>query len=450
MYQNTSQLGTGLVATNKVKQPLQLRGATAPPQTTGNNHTTTAIAKPLGGTLAGGNMHTTTTTPQQTAGGLNGNIRPPQYNSSSRPQPPSVSPLGQTRPMQPSSSSFAGNRPAGQNQNAGFDRYDEFRDSALGQAMRTLQPQIDSNNSRFEQMMVGRGIQPGTEQYNRQRELLDRGNNDMLSQAAYGAQQQGLAAQNQAWNQGYQYDALANALNQSQIGANASMYGSRLGADASMYGSDAAARASMYNSDNSAGASRYGADLAHALGINRLNENAYQFDANDIFRNQQHDGQMGLAWANQGLGQQNQDLQNWIAQQNAQQNWFNNLSGTLSNSPAASFTGGDLVGSMQNAGQNQANANAGAAGNIGGMLGGLLGLIPFSDRRLKKNIKYIGKQDGVKVYEFDYKDAVHGIGRYRGVMAQDVIKTHPKAVYNVGEYMKVDYSKLPVNMERVA
>lgn len=72
----------------------------------------------------------------------------------------------------------------------------------------------------------------------------------------------------------------------------------------------------------------------------------------------------------------------------------------------------------------------------------------WSDFRLKENISLVGRSDeGVNIYEFDYKDDNHGKGRYRGVMAQEV----PHAsIENDNGYLSVDYSKLDVNFERVA
>ena len=71
----------------------------------------------------------------------------------------------------------------------------------------------------------------------------------------------------------------------------------------------------------------------------------------------------------------------------------------------------------------------------------------FSDRRLKENIKQIGTSpQGYKIYEFNYKG---GKTRFRGAMAQDVIKKNPMAVGIDQNHLTVDYSKIDVNMEVV-
>ena len=71
----------------------------------------------------------------------------------------------------------------------------------------------------------------------------------------------------------------------------------------------------------------------------------------------------------------------------------------------------------------------------------------LSDRRLKKNIKLIGKSpSGLKVYAFEYINKVLGNGIYQGVMS-DEIPSH--AVINNGKYDMVDYSKIDVEFKKI-
>lgn len=108
---------------------------------------------------------------------------------------------------------------------------------------------------------------------------------------------------------------------------------------------------------------------------------------------------------------------------------------------AANFQGSSganlLTGSANaQAGGITGAANAQAAGLVGGqnafnqginnLLGtGLTAAAIFSDERLKKNLVYIGEEDGMPVYEFSYSgdDA-----RYIGHMAHDVAVYDPAAV----------------------
>ena len=70
-----------------------------------------------------------------------------------------------------------------------------------------------------------------------------------------------------------------------------------------------------------------------------------------------------------------------------------------------------------------------------------------SDIKLKENIEEVGvSPDGYKIYEFNYKGFKD---RWRGAMAQDVVKKNPMAVGIQDNHLTVDYSKIDVNMELV-
>ena len=91
-------------------------------------------------------------------------------------------------------------------------------------------------------------------------------------------------------------------------------------------------------------------------------------------------------------------------------------------------------------------ANAANAGPMSWFFGG-----SASDRNLKDNIKQVGiSPKGYKIYEFSYKGANR---RFRGVMAQDVVKKNPMAVgiasTNNLNFLTVDYSQIDVDMELV-
>ena len=70
-----------------------------------------------------------------------------------------------------------------------------------------------------------------------------------------------------------------------------------------------------------------------------------------------------------------------------------------------------------------------------------------SDMKLKENIEEVGvSPNGHKIYEFNYKGFKE---RWRGAMAQDVVKKNPMAVGIRDGYLTIDYSKIDVNMELV-
>jgi hypothetical protein len=75
-----------------------------------------------------------------------------------------------------------------------------------------------------------------------------------------------------------------------------------------------------------------------------------------------------------------------------------------------------------------------------GQMAGMAAMMMMSDRRLKDSITRIGElDDETPVYTFKYKgeETFHV-----GVMAQDILETHPEAVHIVDGFYAVDYSKL--------
>jgi hypothetical protein len=87
--------------------------------------------------------------------------------------------------------------------------------------------------------------------------------------------------------------------------------------------------------------------------------------------------------------------------------------------------------------------------DIGGLLsGGAKAYTAFSDLRLKDNIVWIGTtKKGIPLYEFNYKSEPKQ--RWRGVIAQEVRKVMPSAVFETPSgFLAVDYAKLGIKMER--
>lgn len=70
----------------------------------------------------------------------------------------------------------------------------------------------------------------------------------------------------------------------------------------------------------------------------------------------------------------------------------------------------------------------------------------FSDIRLKEDIIPVGKENGHNIYEFSYKGRPE---RYIGVMAQEVIETHPEAVIETPYGLMVNYSEIGVKYPEV-
>ena len=99
---------------------------------------------------------------------------------------------------------------------------------------------------------------------------------------------------------------------------------------------------------------------------------------------------------------------------------------------------GSLLGSKAGS-----SAIMGGISKAVGFIGGL-----FSDQRLKSNIQQYGTLDnGVKLYTWDWNEVaigkgIGGLPTY-GVLAQDVQKQFPEAVYSGPDgYLRVDYNKV--------
>tara|TARA_R100001463_G_scaffold47175_1_gene95952 strand:+ start:1506 stop:2414 length:909 start_codon:yes stop_codon:yes gene_type:complete len=110
----------------------------------------------------------------------------------------------------------------------------------------------------------------------------------------------------------------------------------------------------------------------------------------------------------------------------------------------------DMESSEFNAAQqqttgSQAQKDQGVDNIVGGGIDFLTSAI--SDRKLKKNIKLIGKSpSGIKIYLFEYKDKLFGEGVYQGVMSDELSSD---AVINGNNYDMVDYSKIDVEFKKI-
>jgi hypothetical protein len=111
-------------------------------------------------------------------------------------------------------------------------------------------------------------------------------------------------------------------------------------------------------------------------------------------------------------------------------------------------TRGNVLGSQVN----QFNAGQAAEAEVMGALvgAGTTAAFKYSDRRLKENIKLVGRDERtmLPLYEFEY---IGGSGkRYLGVMADDVEQKFPAMVYNMPDgYKAVNYAGLGIEMVEV-
>lgn len=167
------------------------------------------------------------------------------------------------------------------------------------------------------------------------------------------------------------------------------------------------------------------------------------------------------------LQSQLQGIQTAEAQRAAR---FNEISSLLGRSQVGSgisfgemqsgYQGLDLMGveqaklnraSQEGIARRQTNAQTRAAQYqaLGGAIGGIASA--FSDIILKTNIQFENKfKNNLPIYTFEYINKKHGIGRFEGVMAQDVEKIYPEAVIvNNDGYKMVDYSKINIKFKKI-
>jgi len=159
--------------------------------------------------------------------------------------------------------------------------------------------------------------------------------------------------------------------------------------------------------------------------------------------------QQGQGLANQTYQQYIQNLQPYLGQSNAAASGIANVNTGLGQGLNQNQNSLANLGWQYGTGTGNAQANAqlaqGTANNniwnaIGSGAGlGLQALGMFSDERLKEEIEPVGKlYDGTSVYRYNYiGDPTPRIG----VMAQEIEKTRPEAVFEVGGFKAVDYGK---------
>lgn len=116
---------------------------------------------------------------------------------------------------------------------------------------------------------------------------------------------------------------------------------------------------------------------------------------------------------------------------------------------------GQTMGNVLNSQTSAYNAGMAQQGlDVGGLMQGGAALYKSgmfaSDRRLKQNIELVGRDERtmLPLYEFEY---INGSGRrFLGVMAQDVLETHPDMVFTMPDgFMAVNYAGLGIEMVEV-
>ena len=156
----------------------------------------------------------------------------------------------------------------------------------------------------------------------------------------------------------------------------------------------------------------------------------------------QFDNQVRQQMLSELLLQRNTPLNELNSLRTGSQVSMPNFQGYYTNNatPAPIFDAAQSTGNYNMAAWQQQQAGANAL--LGGLaaLGGA-GIIRYSDARLKEDIRLIGQTPGgVNLYSWKWKD---GSGEDSGVIAQEVVLSHPEAVStDTSGFLMVDYSKL--------
>lgn len=212
---------------------------------------------------------------------------------------------------------IAGARP----DQADYNSVQGYADKAYENSRRYLDPQQETQNQRFQQELINKGIDPNSAQGQKAAQMLAMQQNDQNNAASFGAMQFGQGIQNQMAQQGLAQQGLAGqmqqALWQNQLGASGQNLNWQLGKMGNELGyaglntqtniagmQDKTNRLGINNNYNlgMAGieAGNYRADLQHQLGMGNLDMQRQGQDFNQMlglegidFRNQQYQDMQG-------------------------------------------------------------------------------------------------------------------------------------------------------------
>ena len=137
-------------------------------------------------------------------------------------------------------------------------------------------------------------------------------------------------------------------------------------------------------------------------------------------------------------------------QQNVLQNIFQQRLGGLQGLANLPSNVNQIAQNIQGLGETTAQGRIAAANarqqGMGNIFSGIMsGLAAFSDPRLKKNIKVIGKFKGFDWCNWDWNEEAGKLGlkgRGVGLMADEIAKTHPEFTGKSNGYLVVHYDKL--------
>ena len=279
-------------------------------------------------------------------------------------------------------------------QNMGTGTFQNYQDAAYDQAQRTIAPQQQAQQKKFEQQMVNKGLTPGSQAYNLAQSQMQRGQNDQNNSATFGSMQFGQQAQQQAFGQDLQNRQFG--LSQDKFGENQRQFDLGLGQRESEFGRNMGQRES-----------EFGRNFGEMQGQNNFN-------------NMMGMGDFGMRLAD-------------FSNRNSMQD-YNQMEGMLSHAPGGSFNPIDTNQAYSNSMQGAANANTTNAANYGAMIGAVGNVASAAAMPSALEFKILNgvstqahrnriaaKMLTMPVYSWDYKPqyAEKGDKRRFGVLAND-------------------------------
>lgn len=315
--------------------------------------------------------------------------------------------------------------------------------------MARINPQLDRDRAALETQLANQGLQPGSEAYNRAIDQASRQAND----ARFGAIMNAGQEQSRLVGLAQQAASFENAAQQQNFSQALAAAGFTNQAQNQQYTQNAnnvqlANAAQQQNFSQALAAAGLGNDAQQQMHQNNQSMTA----ANNALKDQSYNAQQAQIAAQNAA--RAQYLNEMYAQRNQPINEISSLlSGAQVSNPNFVPTEGqriapvDYMGMVQNNYRGQLDAYQTRQNAASAALGNVLGMFKFnvgdSDRRLKKNIKRVGKLDGHSLYEYRYKgEPPHG-AKHIGVMAQEVEKTRPDVVSRGPDGMRrVDYGRL--------
>lgn len=316
-------------------------------------------------------------------------------------------------------------------------------DAVYAQLASRLDPQFGQLERDMRDRLINSGISENSEAFRREMDNFARQRTDAYNTAGRESVLTGLAAQNQGFGQSMANAELNNRAQNQVFGQNAAqvdVFNTARNAEFNQGMSNAAL-------NNEAQGQQFNQNMQSAAFGNAAQEQEFtQGVTRTGFNNDAELARSNLAFARAG---DRADRNNALRQREIEEaTYLRNLplndiaallgtgggvqAPTFSSVPQTGVANTDLMGAVYNSynarmqqwQQQQANRSQGLGSIFG--LAGSLGAAAISDKRLKHNIKAIGKlANGLTTYVFSY---IGSAAREFGVMAQEVLNVVPEAV----------------------